>query len=40
VSKLLREAGEENIHTLKDTGNRPMIRYILHEKTATWQVET
>lgn len=37
VSKLLRQAGEENVHTLEDTGNRPMIRYILHKKTAKWR---
>lgn len=39
VSRLLREAGAENVHTLKDTGNRPKVFYILHEKTAKWQPE-
>lgn len=29
VSKLLREAGEENIYTLRDFGNAPSVRYIL-----------
>ena len=29
VSKLLREAGEENVHTLRDLGNKPGVRYIL-----------
>ena len=31
VSKLLREAGEENIHTLRDFGNKPGVRYILRK---------
>lgn len=35
VSKLLKEAGEENVYSLKDFGNKPSTRYIL--KTATWQ---
>jgi len=34
VSKLLMEAGEENIHTLRDFGNKPSVRYIL--KNDTW----
>ena len=32
--RLLREAGEENVYTLRDFGNRPAVRYIL--KTARW----
>lgn len=31
VSKLLREAGEENVHTLRDFGNKPGVRYILRK---------
>jgi Fe-S-cluster-containing dehydrogenase component len=37
VSKLLKEAGEANIHSLPDRGNHPSVKYILHRKTATWQ---
>ena len=37
VSKALREAGEENVHSLPDVGNQPATRYILHKKTATWR---
>ena len=29
VSKLLKEAGEEHVHTLRDLGNAPGVRYIL-----------
>ena len=36
-SKLLKEAGEANIHSLPDRGNHPSVKYILHRKTATWQ---
>lgn len=35
VSRLLREAGEGNVYTLKDFGNGPSTRYIL--KNAEWQ---
>ena len=35
VSKLLQEAGEENIYRLHDYGNGPSTRYIL--KNAQWQ---
>lgn len=35
VSRLLREAGAANVHTLRDFGNRPSVRYIL--KNAEWQ---
>ena len=34
VSKLLAEAGEENVYTLRDEGNKPSVRYIL--KNAKW----
>jgi len=37
VSRVLREAGEANIHSLPDRGNHPSVKYILHRKTATWQ---
>lgn len=37
VSKVIAEAGPENVHTLPDTGNHPTVRYILHAKTAPWQ---
>lgn len=36
VSRVIREAGKENVHTLPDTGNHPTVRYILHAKTADW----
>lgn len=35
VSKLLKEAGEDNIYKLRDFGNEPSVRYIL--KNDTWQ---
>lgn len=35
VSRLLREAGEENVYRLRDFGNGPSTRYIL--KNAQWQ---
>lgn len=37
VSVALREAGEQNVHSLPDVGNRPSVRYILHDTTATWK---
>lgn len=37
VSKVLRQAGSENVHSLPDVGNRPTSRYILHRKTAAWR---
>ena len=37
VSKALREAGDENVHSLPDVGNQPATRYILHKKTAKWR---
>ncbi len=37
VSIALKEAGEENVHSLPDVGNKPTARYILHEKTAKWR---
>ena len=36
VSKALKEAGPENVHSLPDTGNHPTVRYILHKKNGTW----
>ncbi len=35
VSRLLAEAGEENVYTLEDQGNKPSVRYILTR--AKWQ---
>lgn len=35
VSRLLREAGEEHVYTLRDFGNKPTVRYIL--KNDAWQ---
>ena len=35
VSRLLRDAGEENVYSLPDHGNHPSARYIL--KDARWQ---
>ena len=37
VSRALAEAGDENIHSLPDVGNRPSIKYLLHTKTASWK---
>lgn len=37
VSIAIKEAGEENVHTLPDVGNKPTARYIMHEKTAKWR---
>jgi Fe-S-cluster-containing dehydrogenase component len=37
ASKALSAAGEGNIHSLPDVGNRPKTRYILHAKTAAWR---
>jgi len=37
ASRALREAGEENVHSLTDVGNHPKSRYILHSKTAKWR---
>lgn len=36
-SVALAEAGEENVHSLPDKGNRPVTKYILSEKIATWR---
>ncbi len=35
VSKLLKEAGDDNVHSFKDFGNGPSVRYILRK--AKWQ---
>jgi Fe-S-cluster-containing dehydrogenase component len=35
VSKVLKEAGSENVYTLRDSGNKPAVRYIL--RYAKWQ---
>ena len=35
VSRLLREAGADNVYSLRDFGNRPAVRYIL--KNAKWR---
>lgn len=37
VSKALAQAGDENVHAMHDEGTGPSVRYILHEKTGTWQ---
>ena len=37
VSKAIKEAGSDSVHTLPDVGNKPGVRYILHRKTATWK---
>ncbi len=36
VSKVLAAAGEENVHSMPDSGNHPSVRYILHKKTGEW----
>ena len=35
VSRLLRDAGEENVYSLRDFGNGPSVKYIL--RNARWQ---
>jgi Fe-S-cluster-containing dehydrogenase component len=37
VSKALKVAGSENVHSLPDVGNKPATRYIMHSKTAKWR---
>lgn len=37
ASTAIKEAGQENVHFLPDVGNKPTVRYILHEKTAKWR---
>lgn len=37
VSKAIKEAGEENVHSLPNVGNNPSARYILHKSTAKWR---
>lgn len=37
VSRALKQAGEENVHSLPDVGNSPRSRYILHSRTAAWR---
>ena len=37
VSKAIKAAGPENVHSMPDTGNHPTVRYILHKKNAEWQ---
>ena len=34
VARAIRKAGPDNVHTLRDTGNRPTVRYILRH--ARW----
>ena len=35
VSRVIREAGPENVHSLRDEGNKPTVRYIL--RNVEWQ---
>ena len=35
VSKVIKDAGSENVYMLKDSGNKPAVRYILRH--STWQ---
>lgn len=37
VSKAIKEAGNKNVHSLPDLGNKPTVRYIMHSKTAKWR---
>lgn len=37
VSKKVREAGAENVHSMPDHGNKPTVRYILHKRNGDWQ---
>ena len=36
VSQALAAADEASVHSLTDTGNGPLTRYILSEKVAQW----
>ena len=37
VAKVIKEAGNKNVHALPDVGNRPSARYILNSKIAKWR---
>jgi Fe-S-cluster-containing dehydrogenase component len=36
-AKAIAAAGADNVHALKDIGNKPVGRYILHKKNADWK---
>lgn len=36
VAKAVAAADPASVHTLHDAGNKPLTRYILSEKIATW----
>ena len=36
VSKAVKAAGPENVHAMRDVGNKPTVRYILHKKYGDW----
>ena len=36
VSKAVAAADPASVHTLHDAGNKPLTRYILSDKIATW----
>lgn len=36
VSKVVKAAGPENVHAMRDVGNKPTVRYILHKKYGDW----
>ena len=36
VSKAIKAAGPENVHAMRDVGNKPTVRYILHKKYGDW----
>lgn len=37
ASIAIKEAGNENVHSLPDIGNKPSTRYIMHTSTAKWR---
>lgn len=37
VSRVIKQAGPENVHSMPDRGNHPTVRYILHADNAIWQ---
>lgn len=37
VSRAIKAAGAGNVYAMPNEGNRPTVRYILHNKTAKWQ---
>ncbi len=40
VNKKVADAGMHNTHSMPDEGNKPTVKYILHDKVAKWQKRT